>query len=294
MPSRECSGVVRLACLTLAAIIDSAAHACFLWGQGWLAILKFQPTRLRVPKARCRTFAAQLWRALPCLHAAPVNSRPTALRQAEVSREIVATQIADQVAQSRAEHGTSNQAFVARDAKGNRAGFVWVDQVRSGFTGKTQGYLLDIVVVEARRGRGLGQLLMAEAEGWARQRGFDSLTLSSAAASNRQFIAELARLKVSLPQDLQDTLERYEAVGDYHNPQYESAVGAFLGPLFCRLDPWPELLTRTMEIFRSNRVAYETIWGPNDLNITGNLQGWESQRPAGRDRRAHADHVRMP
>jgi len=105
--------------------------------------------------------------------------------------------------------------------------------------------------------------------------GVASLILSSTSASTRQSIAELARLKASLPQELQDTLERYEAVGDYHNLEYESAVWAFLGPLFCRLDPWPELLIRTGEIFSSNRVPYETMWGPNEFTITGNLKDWD-------------------
>jgi proline iminopeptidase len=105
--------------------------------------------------------------------------------------------------------------------------------------------------------------------------GVVSLILGSAAASTRQFVEELALLRAFLPQEVQDTLRRYEAAGDYRNPEYESAAYAFLGPLFCRLASWPEVLGRTMEIFNRNRVSYETMWGPNDMVVTGNLKDWD-------------------
>lgn len=100
--------------------------------------------------------------------------------QTEVSKETVATEMAAQFAGSRAEHGTRNQAFVARDSVGNRAGFVWVEETRMGFTGKRQAYLLAIVVLKSYRRQGLGRLLMAEAETWARGKGIDCVGLNVA------------------------------------------------------------------------------------------------------------------
>lgn len=105
--------------------------------------------------------------------------------------------------------------------------------------------------------------------------GVVSLILSSAPASSRQFLDEIARLRATLPEELQATLRHYEAAGDYHNPEYERAVLAFLGPLFCRLEPFPDLIWRTTEIFNCNRTPYETLWGPNDFIITGTMKGWD-------------------
>lgn len=56
---------------------------------------------------------------------------------------------------------------------------------------------------------------------------------------------------------------------------------AFLGPLFCRLEPFPDLIWRTMEIFNSNRTPFETLWGPNDFIINGTLQGWDRSERLG-------------
>lgn len=105
--------------------------------------------------------------------------------------------------------------------------------------------------------------------------GVASLILGSTAASMRQFVDELAPLRAALPQEVQDTLQHYEATGDYYHPEYERAVWAFLGPLFCRLRPFPQAITRTKEIFDRNRVPYETMWGPNNFTVTGNLKDWD-------------------
>ena len=99
-------------------------------------------------------------------------------RQSEVSVDDVASKLADQVAKSREQHGITNQVFVAFDSTGNRNGFVWVDQILSGFTGKPQAYILDVVVLKEYRRKGIGRMLMAEAEAWAKRNGFDYIGLS--------------------------------------------------------------------------------------------------------------------
>ncbi|MGE5603665.1 MAG: proline iminopeptidase-family hydrolase [Nitrososphaerales archaeon] len=105
--------------------------------------------------------------------------------------------------------------------------------------------------------------------------GVASLTLGSTSASSRQFVDELKPLRAALPQDVRETLERYEALGDYHSPEYQKAVSAFQDPLFCRVRPVPEPLIRSGKILRESRAPYETIWGPNEFTATGNLQDWE-------------------
>jgi len=105
--------------------------------------------------------------------------------------------------------------------------------------------------------------------------GIVSLLLAGTSASLRQFSEETARLKASLPLEVLDTLNRYEAVGDIHNAEYEEAMMAFYTRFVCRLDPWPEPLLRSLGNVMSNPVPYETIQGPNEFTVTGNLKDWD-------------------
>ena len=105
--------------------------------------------------------------------------------------------------------------------------------------------------------------------------GIVSLILASTSASLSQFAEEAARLKATLPQAVRDVLERYEATGDYHNPEYEEAVMEFYKRFVCRLDPWPDPVMRTLNNLTNNPVPYETMQGPNEFTITGNLKDWD-------------------
>ena len=101
-------------------------------------------------------------------------------RQQIVSRQTVRDYIVAQMAEIREKHGVTNQVILARNQDGQYAGFVWVDQVRSGFTGVRQAYILDVFVTEVHRGHGLGRRLMARAEDWARDHNLASIGLSVA------------------------------------------------------------------------------------------------------------------
>jgi len=105
--------------------------------------------------------------------------------------------------------------------------------------------------------------------------GVVSLILASTAASIPQVARETARLKAQLPLEVLETLQRYEAVGDFHHPVYEAAMMEFYTRYLCRLDPWPDSLTRSLNNLTSNPVAYETIQGPNEFTFTGNLKDWD-------------------
>ncbi len=81
--------------------------------------------------------------------------------------------------------------------------------------------------------------------------------------------------KSTLPQSVLDTLNRYEVVGDYHNPEYEEAMMPYYSQFFCRLDPFPDPVMRSMNNLDGNPVPYETIQGPNEFTFIGNLKGWD-------------------
>ena len=110
-------------------------------------------------------------------------------------------------------------------------------------------------------------------------KGVVSLTLASTSASIPQFVAECERLKSELPPDVYKTLKHYEALGDYRNPVYVKAVMEFYKRHVCRLDPWPDLLTRGPDLM-DNQV-YQTINGPNEFTVIGNLKDWERRERLG-------------
>jgi len=83
-----------------------------------------------------------------------------------------------------------------------------------------------------------------------------------------------ARLKAALPADVYRTLQRHEAAGDLHHPEYEAAVLEFYRRHVCRLDPWPECLQRTVRNLEGNAV-YETMNGPNEFTVVGSLKDWD-------------------
>jgi len=108
----------------------------------------------------------------------------------------------------------------------------------------------------------------------SRPQGVVSLILASTSASLPQFVAETTRLKTELPLEIYQTLQRYETAGDYHHPDYEAAVLEFYKRHVCRLDPWPEPLLRTVANLNGNAV-YETMNGPNEFIVIGNLKNWD-------------------
>lgn len=105
--------------------------------------------------------------------------------------------------------------------------------------------------------------------------GIISLTLASTSASIPQFVAETKCLKAELPPEVYETMQRYEAAEDYHHPEYEAAVQEFYKRHLCRLAEDPEPLQRTMANLDRNPAVYETMNGPNEFIVIGNLKDWD-------------------
>lgn len=138
-------------------------------------------------------------------------------------------------------------------------------------------------VDEVRAGLGLSSihLLGQSWGGWlaieymlGKPGGVERLILASTSASIPQFAAETRRLRAELPAEVEEVLSRYEAVGEYHHPEYEEAVEHFYQRHVCRLETWPDCLMRTVANLENNAV-YETINGPNEFTTIGNLKDWD-------------------
>ncbi|HKH12629.1 MAG TPA: proline iminopeptidase-family hydrolase [Rubrobacter sp.] len=141
----------------------------------------------------------------------------------------------------------------------------------------------EVDVVRDALGLGEIHLLGQSWGGWlaieymlARPSGVVGLVLASTSASIRQFVAEAERLKAALPPDVYETMLRHEAAGELHHPDYEAAALEFYNRHVCRLDPWPEPMLRTIENLDGNPV-YETMNGPNEFFVIGNLKDWDRE-----------------
>jgi len=86
-------------------------------------------------------------------------------------------------------------------------------------------------------------------------------------------IREMERMKRGLPRDTQATLAKYEAEGDYENPEYLKAVTVFYNRHLCRLSPWPKEVTYSLD--HTSKPVYGTMNGPNEFTITGNTRYWD-------------------
>jgi L-proline amide hydrolase len=101
--------------------------------------------------------------------------------------------------------------------------------------------------------------------------GLASLILASSPASIPQWIAEANRLRKELPEEVQATLRHHEEAGTTDEAAYEEAMQVYDQRHLCRLDPWPEPLTRTSV----NPEIYNTMWGSSEFHVTGTLKEWD-------------------
>ncbi len=107
------------------------------------------------------------------------------------------------------------------------------------------------------------------------QRHLRGLVISNMAASTAAALRHLNELKARLltPQK-QTRLDALEAKGAQDTPEYTSIVEGELYPqVICRLQPWPEPVTRSLE--HGNQVIYNQMQGKSEFEITGSLKGWD-------------------
>ncbi len=105
--------------------------------------------------------------------------------------------------------------------------------------------------------------------------GLASLTVADSPASMLQWVAEANRLRADLPPEVQQTLLRHEEAGTTDDPAYEQALEVFYRRHVCRLDPWPEYVTRAFANIAANPEVYHTMNGPSEFHVIGTLKEWD-------------------
>lgn len=100
------------------------------------------------------------------------------------------------------------------------------------------------------------------------------LVISNMTASIASYEKYVKQLRAALPPEVIKILDKYEAAGDYENPEYQQAMfGYVYARHLCRLDPLPEPVERTFKHFF--QPVYQTMQGPNEFVITGTFKNWD-------------------
>lgn len=177
------------------------------------------------------------------------------------------------------------------------------DQLGSGKSDRPDDpalWVLDRFVEELRQVRaqlGLGQMhllghswgsMLATEYALTAPAGLLSLILSGPVLSMRRYAEDAHRLKRQLPADWQDAIERHEAAGTTDAPEYQAASTEWLRRHVCRA---PSALEELIKMFSDpvtglNAQIYNTMQGPSEFAITGNLKDW--------DRTARVSEIKVP
>lgn len=120
-------------------------------------------------------------------------------------------------------------------------------------------------------GQSWGTMLAVEYLLQEKPSGIKSLILSAPYLSTPLWEADQAIWISQLPQNVQDTIKKYETLQDYGSPSYQEAMMVFYNKHVCRMDPWPDCLLQSMD--KMGIAVYNHMWGPSEFTMTGTLKG---------------------
>jgi proline iminopeptidase len=88
-----------------------------------------------------------------------------------------------------------------------------------------------------------------------------------------RMLADIQRLYATLPAELFATVKRHEAAGTLESEEYRQAVEEFSQRYMNRVRPKPEASQRASQ--GVGVQVFHTMWGPYELQITGNLKDYD-------------------
>lgn len=103
--------------------------------------------------------------------------------------------------------------------------------------------------------------------------GVRSLILSSPVLSASRWKADQWEYLKALPDEKRTVIIACEEEGRCDDPQFDEAMMLYYQRHVCRLDPMPDCLMESLS--RIGQEVYSTMWGRNELSITGSLRGFE-------------------
>lgn len=119
-------------------------------------------------------------------------------------------------------------------------------------------------------GQSWGTMLIVEYMLRKKPEGVKSIILSGPYLSTPLWVADQRELVKQLPQNIQDTIAKYEENGEFNSSAYQEAMGIFYNKHLCRLNPWPDCLNKAMDGLGFE--VYNYMWGPSEFTMTGTLK----------------------
>jgi proline-specific peptidase len=110
--------------------------------------------------------------------------------------------------------------------------------------------------------------------------GLVAVVLSSPLISTKRWISDNTEYRNQLPDAVKKVLDKNEAAGTINSQEYMDAVMVFYKLHLNRMDPWPDELNRSFEVF--NPDLYVTMWGNTEFNATGTLKDYDATDRLGR------------
>ena len=102
-----------------------------------------------------------------------------------------------------------------------------------------------------------------------------SVVLASPVLSITRYRADVDRLRMELPPDVQEELLRHESDGTTRGDEYQRLCQTFYSKHICRLERWPDSMMRALD--QSSDFVYERMWGPSEMLVTGILARYERE-----------------
>jgi L-proline amide hydrolase len=117
--------------------------------------------------------------------------------------------------------------------------------------------------------------MLALLHGIERPPGLLSLVVADSPASAAEFAAGANELLEELAPDVVETIRAGERSGETSTPEFEAAVMEFYKRHLCRLDPWPEEVTRTFAKLEADPTVYATMNGPTEFTVVGTIKDFD-------------------
>jgi proline iminopeptidase len=103
--------------------------------------------------------------------------------------------------------------------------------------------------------------------------GVISAIFSSPCLSAPRWAEDANRLLKLLPDETQEVIARCESEGNTDSEEYRVAMKEYSKRFICRVDVDPEERARVSEL--GNLEVYNTMWGPSEFCVTGNLKNFD-------------------
>lgn len=123
-------------------------------------------------------------------------------------------------------------------------------------------------------GHSFGGTLVADYLALFPRAGIRSVVFSSPGISTPLWLEDAAVLRGRLPEDVQATLLKHERAGTTDRPEYLAAAAVYEQRHVFR-SVKPDSAKTCSGVPSSNRLIYETLWGPAEFHCTGELRTFD-------------------